>query len=347
MKIPGPVLSVVVLGALGAGSRIAIAEPCIPRAWGPSEGTEYALRASGGGLSLCATPQGDGEQPESGWSRCWGVDPRTAALTPFTGLVPGQSVAADACKLGYCRQPRTGTDAGAQNARIALSGDGALVGVLPQTDAGSEEVIEIYDARTKKFVREIKVQDPGSKDETTNPEGVSDLQIAGSFIFVDGFISGPTFRSVWQYRITGEPLGKLFHDPEHLWSLNVSQLVQRDATTLVARDSGYQQVTVDLASGARTREVLPVPAGCKKDQLGASMWIDNAGEPGPAGEIKVTKKCRTAIRAAQGKLWKPLGVELDGVRYSLDYAKRGVKLAAQPVASRKAPRTIALPVCRK
>jgi hypothetical protein len=320
--------------SLGLGIDVAAAAPCIPPAWSdPTNGT-IALRASNRTLTLCAAGSGDTLRENA--SVCWTIDPKTGALAPLaTPLVPGQSIRGDACKLGYCRAPRAAADADPPGERIAMSDDGALVGVLTQ-ELGSE-TLALYDARTKKLVREVKLRSEQATDETADLEGVTDLRIAGAAIFVQGWISGPTFRGVWHYKTSGEALGQLHHDPEHTWDLNIAELVQTDATHVVGRDHGYQQVTVDLASNQRTREVLPRPAACSAKQLAAAMWIDNAGEPN--GEVKPTKACRTAIRKAQAKLWKPLAVELDGARYGLAKTKGRWTITT-------GRRTIDVPMCR-
>jgi len=335
MKSFGCLLSAL---SFGLGIQVAAAAPCIPPAWSNPIDATIALRASNHALTLCAAGT-SGSLRESA-SVCWTIDPKTGALAPLaTPLVPGQSIRGDACKLGYCRAPRAAADADPPGERIAMSDDGALVGVL--TLGLGNETLELYDAKTKKLLREVKLRSEQASDETAELEGVTDLRIAGAAIFVEGWISGPTFRGVWHYKTSGEALGQLHHDPEHTWDLNIAELVQTDATHVVGRDHGYQQVTVDLASHQHTREVLPRPAACNAKQLAAAMWIDNAGESN--SDVKPTKACRTAIRKAQAKLWKPLGVELDGVRYGLAKAKGHWTITPRPTTGRRA---IDVPVCR-
>lgn len=322
--------------SLGIGVPAASAAPCIPASWSNDVSTTVALRVSGRTLTLCAA--GPSLRLQDGASVCWAIDPKTGGSSPLaTPLVPAQSIRGDACKLGYCRAPRAATDADWPGERIAMSDDGALVGVMTLGGADNlgSETLELYDARTKKFLREVKLR----PEPTADPEGVSDLWIGGAAIFVEGWMSGPTFRSIWHYKTSGAALGPLHGD------LNVRELVQTDATHVVARDRGYQQVTVDLVSNQRRHEALPRPAACSAEQLLAAMWIDNAGEPGPAGEVKLTRSCLAAIRKAQAKRWKPLSVELDGVRYRLTASKGRWTITARPTTG--AARTIDVPMCGK
>lgn len=336
-KMRGLSYLVVALG-LGVGIEAATAAPCVPSAWDQWGGT-MTLSAANGALTLCAG--GTGGSLREAASVCWTVDPKTHALTPLaTALVPGQSIRGDACKLGYCRAPRAASDGEPQGERIAMSNDGALVGVMT-LELGAE-TLELYDARTKKLIRAITLRAAQAADETAELEGVHDLRIAGAAIFVVGWLSGPSFRGVWQYKTTGEALGQLHHDPAHTWNLNVAELVQTDATHVVGRDRGYQQVTVDVASNQRVREVLPRPAACSDKQLAAAMWLDNAGEPN--SDVKQSKACVAAIRKAQAKHWKPLGVELDGTRYRVANTKGRWSLTAQ---TGKKTQAIAIPACKK
>ncbi|HEU4786001.1 MAG TPA: hypothetical protein VFS57_01285, partial [Gemmatimonadaceae bacterium] len=138
---------------------------------------------------------------------CWSVDVNTGALTPsavtsLAGHVRRVMLDDNGCVDGFC-VGKPGADDN-RGAMIATSTDAAHVVVQPRSGTGHE--LSVFDARTKRVVTTIDLNDPNAPPETNVANEVWDLIYVGRTIYVQDQQAGPT-AGVLSFRDDGTRLG--------------------------------------------------------------------------------------------------------------------------------------------
>jgi hypothetical protein len=300
-----------------------------------------ALRADGTSAVVCAAQGGSYGADQSPFA-CFTVDPASGALASRpTKLFPGDSYRVpSACGLGYCR-PKETTKPSEHGDLLALSNDGARVVRLDRSLEAAK--LEVFDAKSKALQRSIPLE--GGLEP-------ADVIVHGDYIFVAAYAAGPD-GGLWMYSASkGKSLGTVgtVTGDDDGGYVNISggsyEIVD---DKLIANDGGYEEATVDLATGKITTRSLPKPAACTDD---AWMNVQSFDQIGDVGDGKPPAKCMKAIRAAQKTFWKKPAPKLDAgfttigdKRMKLDYSAKGAAVQVLD-ANAKKPRTVKLAVCK-
>lgn len=319
------------------------AEVVLSRRDGAAIRYELRIAAEGTSLVACAAHAGDFEVSDKPF-QCWTIDPKTTALAarPVTFL-PGNAYGVPSgCAEGYCKPkekpPTTPPDSretlafsldGSKVARVALGGD-----------------IQIFDAKTKAFLREFPMLD---KDGNGNGLGTGDVIFVGDMLIVVGYAAGPD-GGAWLWNASKGtflgPIGRAApQGTEEVGYINLynGSYELADATHWIARDAGYQEATVDLTTGAISSRAMPTPAGCTPADVAEQRNFDIIGE-----SEKVSAKCKKAIAAAKKKFLPPPPatrgmITVDGTGYKLVHSAKAELLVLR--AGAKKPKKVQLPVC--
>ncbi|GEM_PF-6303589 len=269
--------------------------------------------------------------------QCWTVDPTTKALrTRPAAFVAGRAFRIpSACAEGFCK-PQEKPTVGAGTEVFALSPDGAKAARIVRG------MIQIFDGKTKAFLREFPVLDENGEGTGL---GSFDVILVGDTLIVAAFAAGPD-GGAWMWNAsTGKYLGAVGRPGEGDGHVNLSAgsygLV--DATHFVAFDGGYEEAIVDMLTAKISTRVMPKPAACSDEDWFGQQIIDIIGFGEP-----VKAKCTKAVRTAQKKFWRtapsPGFVNVGGRGYKLKHGTKAELLVLEPKATR--PKTVQLPICK-
>jgi hypothetical protein len=174
--------------------------PCLPKAIkAKSDPTKLDLGIASGTPIVCA---GDA---------CWDVDLKTGALTARAGKTPpGHSsdakVDAKGCADGYCTGQKPTEEDPDYTAFVVTSTDGAHVAVVPRTQ--KDQILTVFDARTKKLTKTIRLMDDKAPGNTSVGNIVADVFYVGNTIYIAGADAGP-YEAVWAFKDDGTRVGLL------------------------------------------------------------------------------------------------------------------------------------------
>ncbi len=254
--------------------------PCLPKALFPKEAApQLDLGLVAGAPVLCAHADSD----KGGLTGCWGVDPKTGALTiaPSSAL-PGHSVRgkvdAKGCLEGYCLLPKAAAD---EVLLRATSTDGAHEVVL------REAALHVFDTKTKKQLRRIELSAEGAPDDTNVGNEPFELLYVGNAIYVAGSDAGP-YQAVWSFKDDGKRTGLIKRAGADAggFSIFAGAVNVLDDQHIVLADAGMQHLlVVTAADGVRTMTTRPVkPGTCKPGDL---EYLGETSE--------VSKACRRVL----------------------------------------------------